>query len=170
MAAVNACEPQVSTWVRLPTALGDLALELTGLGLKRLRWPAGGEPMVAEGTPFVSLQAFLAGQGPFPAHLPLDLGGQPPFHRAVYQALRDLGPGQTITYGQVAHRIGSPGAARAVGQAVKSNPIPILIPCHRVVAAQGPGGYSFPGGLALKFQLLELERGQEGLFSKVLLP
>ncbi|MBO4633018.1 MAG: MGMT family protein, partial [Lentisphaeria bacterium] len=79
-----------------------------------------------------------------------------PFHRKVWQELCKIPYGEAATYGEIAVRIGMPGGARAVGQACHRNPIPILIPCHRVVAAnRSPGGYG--GGLELKLRLLDLE-------------
>ncbi len=77
------------------------------------------------------------------------------FQRRVWQALCDIPFGQTITYAELARRVGKPGAARAVGQANGANPIAIIIPCHRVVAAGGIGGYA--GGLEIKRKLLALE-------------
>ncbi|HOD33979.1 MAG TPA: MGMT family protein, partial [Holophaga sp.] len=67
-------------------------------------------------------------------------------------------PGETLTYGELAARAGSPRAARAVGQAMRRNPLPILVPCHRVVGERWSGGYSFGQGLATKRRLLDLER------------
>ena len=82
------------------------------------------------------------------------------FQRKVWQALRDIPYGRTISYGEVAQTIGKPGAARAVGAANGSNRIAIIIPCHRVIAAGGgPGGYG--GGLWRKIRLLEMERNSE---------
>jgi methylated-DNA-[protein]-cysteine S-methyltransferase len=75
----------------------------------------------------------------------------------VAEVLRATKPGQTLTYGAVALLAGSPGAARAVGQAVARNPLPILVPCHRVLASDGPGGFSLFGSLEAKARLLELE-------------
>ena len=90
--------------------------------------------------------------------VPLDLSGCTSFHARVYDALRLVGPGQTVTYGQLAERVGAPGAARAVGQAVARNPWLLLVPCHRVLAAGGRmGGFSAPGGVATKRRLLALE-------------
>ena len=86
---------------------------------------------------------------------PVDLAGAPEFHVKVYRALRGIPSGRTMTYGQLAARVGSPRAARAVGQAMAANPVPILVACHRVVGAGGLGGYG--GGLALKRRLLALE-------------
>jgi AraC family transcriptional regulator of adaptative response/methylated-DNA-[protein]-cysteine methyltransferase len=79
------------------------------------------------------------------------------FQRNVWQALRDIPYGRTMSYGEVARTVGKPGAARAVGAANGANRIAIIIPCHRVIAAGGgPGGYG--GGLWRKLRLLELER------------
>lgn len=86
----------------------------------------------------------------------LDLGSATSFQRDVLEALRTVPYGATISYGQLAAMAGRPGAARAVGQAVGRNPLPVFIPCHRVVSASGGiGGYS--GGLAIKEGLLKLE-------------
>jgi len=78
-----------------------------------------------------------------------------PFQFKVLEAVSAIGYGSTATYGEVAARLGSPGAARAVGAACAANPIPLVVPCHRVVGASGPGGYA--GGLELKRRLLEHE-------------
>ena len=91
------------------------------------------------------------------ADIPLDLSDLTPFQRRVAEVLRGTRPGETISYGEVALLAGCPGAARAVGQAVKANPILILVPCHRVVAAKGPGGWSAFGMPERKARLLELE-------------
>lgn len=80
-----------------------------------------------------------------------------PFQRLVWEALREIPYGETRTYGEIARRIGHPGAARAVGQANNRNPLPIVVPCHRVIGASGTlTGYA--GGLDVKERLLELER------------
>lgn len=80
-----------------------------------------------------------------------------PFQRRVWNALTEIPYGQTLSYGEIARRIGLPGAARAVGQANGANPIPIVIPCHRVIAADGTIG-GFSSGLEIKRQLLSIER------------
>lgn len=77
------------------------------------------------------------------------------FERAVWTALAAVPSGTTVTYGALAATIGRPGAARAVGGACARNPVPLLVPCHRVVASAGPGGYA--GGVALKRRLLAIE-------------
>jgi O-6-methylguanine DNA methyltransferase len=90
--------------------------------------------------------------------IPLDLRALPPFSRRVYRALRKVPPGRVVTYGQLAKLAGSPGAARAVGTAMATNPVPLLVPCHRVLPAGGGlGGFSSPGGPNLKAWLLHRE-------------
>lgn len=86
----------------------------------------------------------------------IDLSGVPPFHRKVLAAARRIPYGRTVTYGELARRAGSPRAARATGQAMAHNPVPLIVPCHRVVAAGGGLG-GFGGGLAMKRLLLALE-------------
>lgn len=89
---------------------------------------------------------------------PLDLDGLPPFHQVIYRAAIKIPAGRTLTYAELAKRAGSVGAARAVGQAMAKNPLPIIVPCHRVLAAGGKlGGFSAPGGLASKTKILECE-------------
>lgn len=90
--------------------------------------------------------------------IPLDLRSLTPFQRIVLDAIQKVPSGETISYGGLARRIGKPGAARAVGRALGSNPIPIIIPCHRALAADGSlGGYSGRGGVRTKQALLTLE-------------
>jgi methylated-DNA-[protein]-cysteine S-methyltransferase len=103
------------------------------------------------------IRRHLAGEVVNLSSIPVDLEGLAPFHRRVYEALHRTRPGQTLKYGELALLAGSPGAARAVAQAMKRNPIPILVPCHRVVASNGPGGFSMLGGMAAKERLLALE-------------
>lgn len=88
----------------------------------------------------------------------LDTSALPSFNLRVYELARGILPGQTLTYGEVAVRLGEPQAARAVGQALGANPFPIIVPCHRVLAAGGKsGGFSAPGGARTKLRLLEIE-------------
>jgi O-6-methylguanine DNA methyltransferase len=88
----------------------------------------------------------------------VDLGGVTAFFRQVYDATREIPAGQTRTYGEIAKEAGQPGAAQEVGQAMAKNPVPIIVPCHRVSAAGGKlGGFSAPGGPATKAKLLALE-------------
>jgi methylated-DNA-[protein]-cysteine S-methyltransferase len=103
------------------------------------------------------LQTYFA-NAHFRFELPLDLSRLTPFQLTVLQAARRIPPGAMWTYGQVAQAIGKPKASRAVGQALGRNPVPIVIPCHRVVASDGSlGGYSGGGGLKSKRLLLTLE-------------
>jgi methylated-DNA-[protein]-cysteine S-methyltransferase len=101
------------------------------------------------------LEAYFAGQRRT-FELPIDLQRLSPFQRRVLTAAREVPAGQTVSYGDLARRIGQPQASRAVGQALGHNPVPIVIPCHRIVAGSGGlGGYT--GGLAIKKKLLQLE-------------
>jgi len=115
------------------------------------------------------VRALLAGEPDDLGDVPLDLREVPPFHRRVYELVRSVGPGRTITYGEIAARLGDPAAARAVGQALGENPFAPIVPCHRVLAADGrPGGFSAAGGVTTKLRMLEIENarigGAPGLF------
>lgn len=100
----------------------------------------------------------LSGQAEAFGEVQLDLGKLAEFERRVLELTRAIKPGETRTYGQIAAELGSPGAARAVGRALGANPIPIIIPCHRVLAAGGKsGGFSAPGGASTKLKMLEIE-------------
>jgi len=91
------------------------------------------------------------------------LGGVGPFAQQVYEAARRIPAGQTATYGELAKAVDRPGAARGVGQALGKNPIPLIIPCHRVLAAGGkPGGFSAHGGQATKIRMLAIEGAAVG--------
>jgi methylated-DNA-[protein]-cysteine S-methyltransferase len=88
----------------------------------------------------------------------LDLDGVPEFHRGVYDIARDIPPGKTLTYGDIAKRLGGVELSRDVGQALGRNPCPIVVPCHRVLAAGGkPGGFSANGGVVTKLKMLAIE-------------
>ena len=105
--------------------------------------------------------ALLRGEPADLSGIELDLTGVPEFQRRIYAIARAIPPGATLTYGEIARRLGQPDAARAVGRALARNPIPIFVPCHRVLAAGGGfGGFSAPGGLAAKARLLTIERAQ----------
>jgi methylated-DNA-[protein]-cysteine S-methyltransferase len=104
------------------------------------------------------LECYFAGERVDFASVALDLGGVGPFHRKIYDLARSLDWGQTASYGDLARQAGSPGAARAVGQAMGHNPVPIIIPCHRVLASgRRIGGFSAFGGALTKERLLALE-------------
>jgi len=106
---------------------------------------------------------------------PIDLTGVtidnenvPVFNARVYAVARTIPPGQTMTYGEIAERLGDRLLARAVGTALGQNPCPIIMPCHRVLAAGGKtssfktGGFSAPGGVVTKLRLLTIEGAQPG--------
>ncbi|MEX2479552.1 MAG: methylated-DNA--[protein]-cysteine S-methyltransferase [Gammaproteobacteria bacterium] len=100
----------------------------------------------------------LAGRSADLDGIAVDLSACTPFRRTVYAAARSIPPGQTLGYGELAARIGTPGAARAIGQAMGSNPCPIIVPCHRVLAANGKaGGFSASGGTTTKACMLRIE-------------
>lgn len=93
------------------------------------------------------------------SHIPLDESGIPEFNRRVYAIARTIPRGQTLTYGAIAKELGDPLLAQQVGQALGHNPIPILIPCHRVLGAKGKMvGFSAPGGTDTKRRMLLIER------------
>jgi methylated-DNA-[protein]-cysteine S-methyltransferase len=93
----------------------------------------------------------------------LDSSAVPEFNREVYKVARAIPPGSTLSYGEVAERLGDRNLARDVAQALGQNPFPIIVPCHRVMAAGGKtGGFSAPGGVRTKLKLLSIERAQPG--------
>ena len=115
-----------------------------------------------------AIVALLRGEHADLSGIRLDMSEVPPFQRRVYEAAREIPPGSTLSYGEIARRIGDPGAARSVGHALGRNPFTIVVPCHRVLAAgDKPGGFSAYGGVTTKLQLLAIEgalRSEPGLF------
>jgi methylated-DNA-[protein]-cysteine S-methyltransferase len=100
----------------------------------------------------------LRGQHDDLVSVPLDMDAVPDFDRAVYEVARTIPPGQTLTYGEIAKRIGAPREARRVGQALGRNPFAPVVPCHRVVAAGGKlGGFSANGSVVTKLRMLAIE-------------
>ncbi|MCE9523696.1 MAG: methylated-DNA--[protein]-cysteine S-methyltransferase [Alphaproteobacteria bacterium] len=126
----------------------------------RARYPGAAE---TEAPPDIArtvddIRALLEGKPTDLAHVALDMHGVPDFHRRVYDAARAIPPGQTLTYGELAEKLEAPDAARAVGQALGANPFPIIVPCHRILAAGGKtGGFSAPGGTTTKMRMLTIE-------------
>lgn len=159
------------------TAIGDCGLAWQGDVLTNVLLPAddaattrsllrhlsGAEAAVAPWPPFVqqavaSMQALVRGEAVSLGEVPLAWGRVGPFERRVYEITQRLAPGETSTYGDVARELGDAGAARAVGVALGRNPWPLVVPCHRVLAAGGRlGGFSAPGGVATKERLLAIE-------------
>lgn len=164
------------------TALGRCGLAWSEAGITRVWLPGSrglpgrdaSEVDTTRLSPFVrraieGMTALYAGRADDLRDVPLDERSIDDFRRAVYAAAREIPPGMTRSYGEVARAIGRPDAARDVGTALARNPCPILVPCHRVVAANGAlTGFSAPGGLATKRRMLELEGapgyGQQVLF------
>lgn len=156
------------------TALGEFALVWTDRGVRRLYLPGGdgaevqdkmarlgavpGEPDRAISAILDRIEDYAEGENVDFSAVPLDLESVPEFHRRCYDILLTFGWGVTTTYGEIARRLGDVGLSRAVGQAMGANPIPLIIPCHRVLAAGGgAGGFSAPGGTSSKRTMLALE-------------
>ncbi len=112
------------------------------------------------------LQAFAAGKPEDLIDVKLDVAGMTPFQRRVLSNCRKIPFGATITYAQLAAKSGSTNAARAVGNVMASNRFPLIVPCHRVVAAGSLGGYSSPNGLEMKRRLLAREGSLARLANK----
>jgi len=142
-------------FLSMPSPVGQLTVEEEGEAIVAIRWGGGvrsnGSPLLAEAAR--QLDAYFAGQLT-DFDLPLAPAGSR-FEQRVWAAMQTIPYGQTRCYGDLAQMIGS--APRAVGGACGKNPIPIVIPCHRVLAKTGLGGYSGEGGLATKERLLKLE-------------
>ena len=150
----------------MPTVFGDFLAEWDRNGVRSLLFPGNFCAAPLEEAPMLEVlrrelnEYFLGQRADFT--VPLSLFG-PPFFLRVWEELRRIPYGERITYGELASSIGRPGAARAVGQALARNPLPILIPCHRVVGKHGLGG--FGPGLHWKKRLLELEQTYREKFS-----
>jgi methylated-DNA-[protein]-cysteine S-methyltransferase len=172
--SLKTASPPLDILVAFPTRLGWMALVGSGDTLKQLTFGhstadaaiADIDPALRRGTrrgtwnrPLIArLKAYAAGRPDNFADVPVDLGPLSPFRQRVIAGCRHIGPGQTRTYGELAAGAGSPGAARAVGQCMATNRIPLVVPCHRVVPANGKlGGYSGGQGTATKRRLLEME-------------
>ncbi len=164
--------------VTLETPLGPVHLAFSATGLKKLviaeddvlspgvRAPSTpetelkGETLKAWRQVVKALEDYFGGKPASFKDLPLDLAG-PPFHMRVWQELMKIPPGETISYQEMARRVGNPKAARAVGQACGANPVPLIIPCHRVIASDGTLG-GFGSGLDHKKWLLAHEKANVG--------
>lgn len=152
----------------LSTPIGELLLVSDGEALTAVQFddarrgaptPDGAaDPVIAEAAD--QLRAYFAGTRTT-FDLPLRAAGTP-FEQGVWSALQAIPYGETTSYGELASQLGEPGAARAVGRANGRNPIPIIVPCHRVIGADG-SLTGFGGGLECKRALLDLERGAQSL-------
>ena len=158
------------------TTFGTCAIAWSEAGLTRMQLPAptrsktearirsaGGEP---SGMPLpgfaeeavTAVKSYLGGKDAPLDTLRLDDSFVTSFNASIYRALRRIPRGATVTYGDLAKQVGQPGAARAIGAAMRQNPWPVIVPCHRVLASGGKmGGFSAPGGKATKERLLALE-------------
>jgi methylated-DNA-[protein]-cysteine S-methyltransferase len=126
----------------------------------RRRFPGGHEttPPAEIRQAIEHITALLRGEPTDLTSVQLDMDGVPPFARQVYEVARTIPAGETLSYGAIATRLGEPRLAREVGQALARNPFPIVVPCHRVLAAGGKlGGFSARGGVATKQRLLSIE-------------
>lgn len=164
-AASNELNSVRYTWFESP--IGPLLLAGTELGLKLVSFAEGRRAKAVDpgwredaaifAEVMEQLFSYFAGKRTA-FDLPLELEGTG-FQKRVWTELRTIPYGETISYKELAERIGSPSAVRAVGAANGANPVPIIIPCHRVLGNDG-GLTGFGGGLPLKRKLLQLERGQ----------
>jgi methylated-DNA-[protein]-cysteine S-methyltransferase len=126
-------------------------------------------PDAREATPPLTIEAainairrLMDGQREDLSAIDLDMTTVAEFERRVYAETRSIPPGETLTYGDIATRLGDVGLSRAVGQALGRNPFPIVVPCHRVLAAGGKsGGFSAPGGVETKRRMLEIEGARD---------
>ncbi|MEO6500604.1 MAG: methylated-DNA--[protein]-cysteine S-methyltransferase [Jatrophihabitantaceae bacterium] len=158
------------------TAIGCCALGWTEAGIVDVNLPesspettrrriAGRLPAAREQQPpalvrqvIERITALFDGSADDLTDVELDLSGVGDFHRSVYEVTRGIRPGTTLSYGAIATELRLPGAARAVGRALGHNPCPIIVPCHRVLAADGSmHGFSANGGVATKRRMLQLE-------------
>lgn len=155
--------------VRFPTALGSCGISWSDVGITDVLLP--NEPALGAATDseapvpdlareaILGIQALLAGERPDLTAIALDPGSLDLFTRRVLDATRAVPAGGTTTYGAIARAVGTANDARAVGAALGRNPYPLLVPCHRVLAADGSlHGFSAPGGIETKRRILEIER------------
>ena len=166
MTSTSTTSPTLTTWTRtIDSPVGPLLLTSNGSAVTRLlfdvppdpSWSTEPSPVLVEAVR--QLEEYFAGERR-DFDLPLEPAGTP-FQLTVWAALRDIPYAETINYGQLAGRVGNPNASRAVGLANGRNPISIVVPCHRVIGANGSlTGYG--GGLDRKRTLLELERRTAG--------
>ncbi|MGE3147148.1 MAG: methylated-DNA--[protein]-cysteine S-methyltransferase, partial [Pseudorhodoplanes sp.] len=163
------------------TPIGCCAIVWSGRGIAGVQLPEANRqatearvrkrfPDARESAPRADVQiaiagmvALLAGEARDFRGVALDTEGIPDFNRKVYAMARGIPPGETRTYGEIAERLGGRHLARADGQALGENPIPLIVPCHRVLAAGGKsGGFSAGGGVVTKLRLLTIEGAQPG--------
>ena len=163
------------------TAIGRCGLAWNDRGIVGVQLPEANEPKTrarlqrrfpaAQEAPppaeveraITGMVALLRGEARDLSAVAIDLDGLAEFERRVCEAARAIPPGATLTYGEIAARLGDRALARDVGQALGRNPVPLIVPCHRVLAAGGKtGGFSANGGIATKLRLLSIEGARTG--------
>ena len=179
----------VTFFTLFPTAIGECGIAWRGDTVVATRLPdahpadtgrrLAAHTGAAEGAPpstvrqaIASMTALLDGKRTDLTGIPCDLDGVEPFSAEVYAAARAIPAGETSTYGVIASRLGDRRSARRVGQALGRNPLPIIVPCHRIVGADGRlTGFSAGGGVETKLKMLEIEGarlgGDPGLFDSL---
>ena len=167
--AIGSCGIAWRGGVVVATRLPDARPETTRARLAERTGGREGTPPQAIRDAIAAITALLDGERIDLADIPCDLSGADPFQAKVYTTARAVPPGETTTYGAIAARLGDRRLARAVGRALGRNPLPILVPCHRVVGANGKlTGFSATGGVATKLRMLAIEGaevvGPPGLF------
>ena len=181
MAALARCisYSRMMNFVLFETAIGCCGIVWSERGIAGVQLPERSEaatrnrllrrfPAAHEGEPPANVQptiddivALLGGERRDLNHVRIDLDAVSEFHRRVYEVARRIPAGATLSYGEVAERLGDRNLARDVAEALSQNPCPIIVPCHRVLAAGGkPGGFSAPGGVVTKLRLLTIEGAQ----------
>jgi methylated-DNA-[protein]-cysteine S-methyltransferase len=171
-----------------PTSVGQCGVAWSDAGITRVYLPEGttdqlhaqlerelapavsATPRPAVQEAIARMTSLLDGQPDDLRDIEIDVADRSEFARRVWDLTRLVAPGQTTTYGEIAHQLGTPNAAREVGQALGHNPVPIIVPCHRVLGAGGRlVGFSAPGGVETKLRMLGIEGaaapdGQTALF------
>jgi methylated-DNA-[protein]-cysteine S-methyltransferase len=146
--------------VQLPEATAAATRERI---LRRFGGAEETEPTASVQHAIDGITALLRGEPRDMTDIAIDDDATPEFNRRVYAVARKIAPGQTLTYGEIAEQLGDKSLARAVGQALGENPCPLVMPCHRVLAAGGKtGGFSASGGAVTKLRLLTIEGAQPG--------
>jgi methylated-DNA-[protein]-cysteine S-methyltransferase len=150
-------ETPVGTLAILASDAAVVALEFVPKGASRLEFTSSTQAQNHAEKAVEWLSGYFSGSKVGPA-VALEVQGTD-FQKSVWREIESIGYGQTLTYGQIAARIGKPKASRAVGAAVGANPIPLIVPCHRVMGSSGKiTGYSGGEGIPTKMKLLKLER------------
>ncbi len=176
-----ASSPSADGCALVPTSIGTCAVAWRGGAVvavalpeideaateRRIRRAVGGAAVTDPPPPIrralEGVVALLDGEPVDLGEVEVEVAHRSDFERRVFAVVRAIPPGETLTYGEVAARAGEPGGAQAVGRVMGANPVPIIVPCHRVVGADGaPVGFSAPGGVATKQRILRIEGAAAG--------